>query len=451
MSIAGKQRTATVKVGVLTLLSISLLVFSFIWLRGWGVANGPKETVRFHDINGMREGSVVQMMGIRVGTVTDITPVYQDNNFYVDVSFSINKDLHLQIPKGSRLSIEQSGLIGEQFMEITPPQLHQVTLTTFKEPAKAIVEGIPVKFLYETGYMQVGSVKHVEKTKDNNLVRYRLSYLITLPGAEMPEDPLFELTVDQAGQYYLRILPREPVVAKAPDPDLVYTVEDPMRFKRFMDIQMESAVALKLTNDKINQLLSDETIDSLHGTIKNTEVLTARAGEVMENANLLFKTTREDLSSLVGVSQRLMQDVSTVSKNVNALIGDPKLKQEVQETIVSLRQSSDAMQSLLNDPALKETIVNTRDTSRNASQLMLTLRKTAQDQDLQNRMGHIVTQLDTSLNKLDAVMNNVDQLTDGNKNQEIQAILSDTRASAQNLKQLSRKFNGHFTLFKLLF
>jgi phospholipid/cholesterol/gamma-HCH transport system substrate-binding protein len=451
MSTAGKQRTATVKVGVLTILSIGLLVFSFIWLRGWGVSNGPEQVVRFHDVNGMREGSVVQMMGIRVGSVTKIASVQEDNRYYVNVGFSINKDLHLHIPKGSRLSIEQSGLIGEQFLEITPPQLREVTLTTFKEPARAIVEGIPVKFLYETGYTQVGMVKHVDKTKDNNLVRFRLSYMITLPGAEMPEDPLFELTVDKNGQYYLRILPREPVVAQAPDSKLFYTVEDPMRFKRFMDIQMESAVALKLTNDKINQLLSDETIDSLHGTVKNTEVLTARASEVMENANLLFKSTREDLNTLVGVSKQLMANVSIVSKNVNTLIGDPRLKTEINDTIASLRQSSDAMQRLLSDPALKETIANTRDTSRNASQLMVTLRQTAQDQDLQNRMNHIVTQLDTSLNKLDTVMNNMNQLTDGNKNQEVKGILDDTRATAKNMRDISRKFSGHFTLFKLLF
>jgi len=451
MSTASKQTTASVKVGVLTLLFIGLLTFSLIWLRGRGVSQGLEQTVVFRDVNGMREGSVVQMMGIRVGTVTKIEPLQEGGRYYVRVKFRINKDTHLAIPRGSRLSIEQSGLIGEQFLEVTPPLLHEVTLTTFREPSREIVKGIPVKFLYEQGYVTVGQVEEVNKSWDNNLVRYRLLYRITLPGAEMPEDPLFELTVDKAGQYYLRILPREPVVVQAPDPHLIYTVEEPLRFKRFLDIQMESAEALKETNDKINQLLSDDTINSLHGTVKNTEVLTARASVVMENANLLFKSTQQDLSSLVGSSKELMNDVSTVSKNVNNLLGDPKLKKQLQETVQSLKQSSQALEALLNDPALKETIANTRDTSRNASQLMLTLRQTAQDQDLQQRMSHIVTQLDTSLNKLDNVMNNMNRLTDGGKNQEIQGILNDTRETARNMRGVSRKLNGHFTLFKLLF
>lgn len=450
MSIASKQRTATVKVGVLTLVSLGLLIFALIWLRGRGMSGGLHYDVLFRDINGLREGAAVQMMGIRVGFVDDIKPVTKDHRFYVGVGFTINKDLDLKIPVGSRLSIEQSGLIGEQFLEITPPQQREVTLTTFKPPAKEITPGIPVKFLYEQGYLQVGQVEKVTPYKDGNLMRYRMFYRITRPGAEMPDDPLFELTVDQKGEYYLRILPREPLIAQAPDPNLKFTIENPMRLKRFLEIQMESAEALKLTNDKINQLMSDETIDSLHSTIKNTEVLTARATEVMDNVNLLFQTTRQDLDRLVNASDELVSNVSSVSKNVNQVIGDPKLKNDINTTMASLRQSSNAMRDLLNDPALKETIYMTRDTSKNANELLTTLRQTAQDRDLQNRMEHIVTQLDTSLDKLNTVLTNVDTLTD-DKDQTMKGILEDTRETAKNMRQLSNKFNGHFTLFKLLF
>jgi phospholipid/cholesterol/gamma-HCH transport system substrate-binding protein len=450
MSTASKQRTSTVKVGVLTVVSLTLLVFSLIWLRGRGLAGGTHYDVLFRDVNGMREGSAVQMMGIRVGFVDEIRPVVKNKRFYVNVSFTINKDLNLKIPKGSKLSIEQSGLIGEQFLEITPPQQREVTLTTFKAPAKPIEKGIPVKFLYEQGYLQVGQVEKVDPYKDGNLMRYRLFYRITLPGAEMPDDPLFELTLDKNGEYYLRILPREPLIAQAPDPNLQFTVENPMRLKRFLEIQMESAEALKLTNDKINQLLSEETIDSLHSTIKNTEVLTARATEVMDNANLLFQTTRQDLNRLVTVSEQLVSNVSSVSNNINEVIGDPKLKSEINTTIASLRESSNSMRDLLNDPALKETIYLTRDTSKNASELLATLRQTAQDRDLQNRMEHIVTQLDTSLTKLNEVLVNVDQLTD-DKDQTMKGILEDTREAAKNMRELTGKFNGRFTLFKLLF
>ncbi len=450
MNTANRQRTSTVKVGLLTLISITLLVISLIWLRGRGLDSGELRTEWFQDVNGMKEGAPVQMMGIRVGFVESVKAAKRDGEYGVQVAFRLNKNLGVQIPKGSMLSIEQSGLIGEQFLEITPPRLREVTLTTFKEPAKAITAGIPVKFLYEKGYIRVGTVENVEQTRDGNLVRHRLFYRVTLPGAVMPEDPLFELTLDKNGKYYLRILPKEPYLAQVPDKNLQFTVEEPLRLKRFLEIQMDSAEALRLTNEKINELLSDETIESLHSTVKNTEVLTAQAHEVMNTANALFQTTRVDLDRLVGVSEQLAQNVSDVSTNINHIIGDPKLKSELGSTIASLRESSNAMKQLLNDPALKEALYATRDTSKNANQLMMTLRKTAQDADLQNRVDSITAKLDSSLTRLNTVLSNVDALTD-DEDKQVDAILNDTREAARNLKVLTKKFNGHFTLFKLLF
>jgi ABC-type transporter Mla subunit MlaD len=450
MNTANRQRTSTVKVGLLTLISITLLVISLIWLRGRGLDSGELRTEWFQDVNGMKEGAPVQMMGIRVGFVESVKAAKRDGEYGVQVAFRLNKNLGMQIPKGSMLSIEQSGLIGEQFLEITPPRLREVTLTTFKEPAKAITPGIPVKFLYEKGYIRVGTVENIEQTRDGNLVRHRLFYRVSLPGAVMPEDPLFELTLDKNGQYYLRILSKEPYLAQVPDKNLQFTVEEPLRLKRFLEIQMDSAEALRLTNEKINELLSDETIESLHSTVKNTEVLTAQAHEVMNTANALFQTTRVDLDRLVGVSEQLAQNVSDVSTNINHIIGDPKLKSELGSTIASLRESSNAMKQLLNDPALKEALYATRDTSKNANQLMMTLRKTAQDADLQNRVDSITAKLDSSLTRLNTVLGNVDALTD-DEDKQVDAILNDTREAARNLKILTKKFNGHFTLFKLLF
>lgn len=451
MSVANKQRVSAVKVGALTLISLGMLFFVMIWLRGRGISGGNSYDILFKDVNGMRSGAIVQMMGIRVGFVDEVRPVIDKTGRYlVKVKFTVNPNLHLEIPRGSHISIEQSGIVGDQFLEITPPQLREVTLTTFKEPAKAITRGIPVKFLYEQGYLVVGRVEEVQPIQDGNLVRHHLYYRVTLPGAEMPDDPLFELAMDKFGQYYLRVLPRTPMVAQAPDPNLLFTVEEPLRMKRFIEVQLESALALKLTNDKLSELLSDETIDSLNSTLKNTEVLTARANEVLESANALFQSTQNDLHRLVGVSDNLAKNVTEVSDNVNDIIGDPKLKGEMTTTVASLRESSAAIRDLLHDPALRETISLTRDTSRNASDLVKSLKDSVENSNLSSRAGGIVSKLDTSLSKLDTLLDTVDQATDG-QDQTLKGLLEDTRETARNLRTLSNKFNGHFTLFKLLF
>lgn len=449
---SSKQRSSNIKVGFLTLFSLSLLVGSFIWLRGRGLSSGTTYDVLFEDVNGMREGSAVQIMGVRVGFIDKIQPFQTKNGrYYVQVQFTVNETMGEKIPPGSTLSIEQSGLIGEQFLEVTPPQSREVVLTTFKTPAKKITPGIPVKFLYDSGYLKVGQVEQVVQLEDGDLIQHRLVYRITRPGAKMPENPVFSLVYDKSdSNYYLRITSKEALLVKMPDKNLVFTVENPMRLKRFLKIQMDSAEALKLTNDKINELLSDETIDSLHSTLKNTEILTAQASEVMRNANQLFQRSQNDLTELVSASQSLMTEVSAVSHNVNRVIGRPELQAELTETVTSIKNASIALKSLLEDPALKESITLLRDTGQSASRLTSTLNQTIQNPAVQNRVTRLSNQLDGSLTKLDQLLTTLDGLTDDDA-QTLKGILLDTRETAENMKVLSKKFNGHFTLFKLLF
>ncbi len=68
------QRSSTIKVGIMAVVSLSLLVFVLIWIRGRGIHTGEEYQVLFRDVDGMREGAPVQMMGIRVGFVDLIQP-----------------------------------------------------------------------------------------------------------------------------------------------------------------------------------------------------------------------------------------------------------------------------------------------------------------------------------------------------------------------------------------
>ena len=443
------QKLPAVKVGILTVVSLSLLIFVLIWLRGRGITNGENVEVYFNDVDGMREGAAVQLMGIRVGFVDQIHPMQVNGKYYVKVLFTLN-DPELSIPKGSHLSIEQSGIIGEKFLEITPPPLYNVALTMLKEPKNPIHKGVPVRFLYEDGYHDVGVVETVEKTDEEGLIRYNLQYHITLPGAVLPKDPLYELALDDHGQYFLRILPQEPVLAQAPDPNLKFTIENPLRVKRFLEIQLESAEALKITNEKVNQLLSDETIATLNTTLKNTEVMTAKATEVLGSANALFKTTQNDMTNLVKASDQLATHVALVSKNVNDVIGNPQLKQDILSTVDSIQQSAHALKELTNDASLKETLHLTRDTSKSAAELVSSLKKTAEDKDLQRRLDSSLNNLNHSLEKLSLVMTNVEKLTSDDE-ESVRAIVKDAKMTTENLQKFSKRLNGRFLLFRLMF
>ncbi len=283
------------------------------------------------------------------------------------------------------------------------------------------------------------------------MIRHKLSYRITRPGSELPIDPIFELALSNQQQYYLRILPRKVEdVVHSPDKNLAFTVENPLRIKKFLEIQLESAEALRLTNDKINELLSDETIATLNGTLKNTEILTARATEVLDSANQLFKGAGHDLEQLVKTSDGLSKNLIQISQNVNGLIGDPNLKKDLLETATSVQQSTKALAEIMRDPALKETLSLSRDTVKNSSELVSMLKHTAEDKQLQSRLDSSVTQLNGSLTKLSKVLDHVEQLT-ADDGKDLKGIVRDTRETTENLKQFSKKLNGRFAMFRLLF
>ena len=118
-----KQKyTSALKVGVLTLSAISILIFTVLWVKGRSLSGGERIDVAFNDVNGMRAGSAVQMMGLRIGQVEEITPIINGKDSYVKLRFVVTEK-GIKIPLASTISIQQSGIIGEQFLEVTPPKI----------------------------------------------------------------------------------------------------------------------------------------------------------------------------------------------------------------------------------------------------------------------------------------------------------------------------------------
>ena len=64
--------TSSFKVGILAITAIIILLFTVLWVKGKAISNAERITVVFKDVNGMREGSGVQMMGVRIGQVEEI-------------------------------------------------------------------------------------------------------------------------------------------------------------------------------------------------------------------------------------------------------------------------------------------------------------------------------------------------------------------------------------------
>ena len=243
--------SSSFKVGILTIIALAIFLFTVLWVKGRAFSAAERIEVYFKDVNGMRPGSGVQMMGLRVGQVEDIIPVVEDENSYVKMRFVItNPDI--TIPKASMLSIQQSGLIGEQFLEITPPRLRSVYIPVVNQELLPANSDVEIKL--DEKYYDVGKVKKsqimtsklvpdaLKDTVKTNYA-YEVKYFVNLPGLILPEFMKGKI-VTVNGVKKLRIEPLDNTPLPYPNQTSPYTVVEPMRIADFMDLQYKQTELL---------------------------------------------------------------------------------------------------------------------------------------------------------------------------------------------------------------
>jgi phospholipid/cholesterol/gamma-HCH transport system substrate-binding protein len=103
-------------VGLLILLAVALFGGLVLWLRGFHPGRQSyRANFIFENTLGMQEGTAVRFRGVRVGRVLGINP----RSNQVEVAVEIMQP-DLRIPSDSLIYVNQSGLIGETTVDITP-------------------------------------------------------------------------------------------------------------------------------------------------------------------------------------------------------------------------------------------------------------------------------------------------------------------------------------------
>lgn len=453
--------TPAVKVGILTLVSILILFFGIMWLKGRSISAGERIEVLFHDVDGMRPGSAVQMMGIRVGQVEDVLPVINKENSRVKVRFVITEP-DINIPDASTISIQQSGIIGEKFLEITPPKIESVFLPLKGISEKLFIEGCPVQLLVSGKYIPVGSVKSSkiidtrtlssdERKNIKTPYAYKIEYTITKPGFIVPKYSYFKVVNSgYNSDCKLKITPPDNTIVEMPELESKYTVVEPIRMNEFFDIQLESAVALKETNDKINKLLSDKFIDDVKVTLDNTKDFSEKASDIMDQASDILMSSKDDITKLISLSTKFSENMVMLSDNLNGVVGDKKFKTSLISTIQSMQKSSDELSTLLADSKLKDTLSNVNSTSKDLSEVAKYVNNLTKNENFNGKIINTVDNLNTSITKMSKVVDTVDSLTTQQKD-KIQEILDNSEQASKDMKKFSNKLNQRFLLLRLLF
>lgn len=450
--------SSSFKVGILTLTAIIILVFTVLWVKGRTFSGGDRISVEFKDINGMRAGSGVQMMGVRIGQVEDLIPKVEAENSGVIVKFVITEP-NITIPKASTISIQQSGLIGEQFLEITPPQIKDMYIP-IDNRSKVLHIKDKVQMLLSKKYYDVGTIKKIEIIETNTLplterenittkLAYKIGYVIDLPGLILPDMISGKIVISE-NKEKLRLLPGKDVEIPYPETDSDYTVVEPMRLSDFMDLQYRAAQSLADTNDKISVLLSDDVIHDLQTTANNIAILTKNANTTFEKANILIDTSREELLTMSKNANNLAVKLTSLTDSINKYAEDKDFMTNVANTTKSVNRLSNNLNKLLEDPTTKATIDNLNVTAKNVAELSAYVNDMTKDPLLKSNINNSVIKLNTALDKLTVTLDTVNYAT-ANDKEKLKETISDVNATSENLRKFSEKLNKRFLLFRLMF
>lgn len=436
------------KVGILTLVSTCILIFGIMWLKGRSISIGEKIEVHFKDVDGMRAGSGVQMMGMRIGQVDEVVPHIDGENSYIIVKFVISEP-NVTIPLASKVSVQQSGIIGEKFLEITPPFPRTALIKLERDFKGTIKENAPVKILLGDKYRTIGSVKEAEIITINSRRIYKVKYVNNMAGLEVPFNSKETLYKTEKGDYVLRIVPPENVKVKVPDTGVKYTVVEPLRIKDFLDVQMEAALALKETNDKINNLFTDQFMDDVRFTFENTKDLSEKAAFIVDQVSIILDSSKEDIEKLIASSIDLSKNMTELAANLNSILGDSQFKENLIATTDSIRITSEEFSQMLQNSKLDETMQNINSTSNDVSEIAKYLNELTKDSEFNNKVEETVLNLNDLMVKLSKTAVSLEELTVEEK-ETIKEIISNSHEASEDLKKFSNKLNKRFLLLRFL-
>ena len=453
--------SSSFKVGLLTLIALVLLVGAVLKVKGRAFSSAKRIEIQFKDVNGLRPGAGVQIMGLKVGQVEEITPIVKNQDSYVNVKFVIT-DSNVSIPKASAFSIQQSGIIGELFLEITPPKtlLIYVPMTNID----LLQKNDPVEMMLSDEFHNVGLVKSVDvvsrsslpynyKDKIKTPYAYKVNYFINLTGLIMPDFVIGKAVKSKDGVQKLRIAPLDGMPIALPKQDSPYTIIEPMRLSDFMDWQYKAMETLTETNLKVNEILTDETIADLKQTIANVDALTAKSQLTLGKIDTILDSSRSDIDQLLAMTKQATDDFSKLSDNINNIIGDKQFKKTMLSTADSVDKLAQNLNKVMDSADAEETGKNLKIIAQNLSQITDSVNTITKDDKLKNQLTSAITNINNAMAEVATALDTVNRVNPANPSQatDLQQIVRDTVETTSNLKKFSEKLNKRFLLFRLLF
>ncbi|MGD9819599.1 MAG: MlaD family protein [Desulfomonilaceae bacterium] len=298
------------RVGIFFLIAIGIIAYVWFKVLDLGSPNGFLLKAKFRSVEGISPGSQVQIAGIKVGSVKDIT--FEPDTGRAVVSLSLNESYRDLIPEGSRLMVKTRGLLGDRFLVIEPG----------KPNARKLKQGEEIKL--------------VNEPTDTQKVLESLA------------------VVSQDLQVITAETRRQIVDAKG--------AQKVDRILNNTDSFTKDALELITTNkQKINQTVSnaDSALKGINEVVERNKPKVNKSVDDMESFSKNLDKTGTKFDRLASDLDSLTRDVKSGKGTLGKLITDESLHRDAQGLIRDFRGLSSRVQNgpgtigrLINDPEI---------------------------------------------------------------------------------------------------
>ena len=371
-------------VGLLVLLGIGVFVGVGLWLSRFSAASSSyKVIVEFADAAGIQKGATVRFRGVKIGRINSVRPGPNG----VEVEIDVNQP-DLIIPRDVVVEANQSGLISESMIDITPrkplPPGIQVAnaLSSNCNPTLVVCNGTHLK-----GEIGVSV---------DELIRYSSRL------ADVYSQPKVFANVNQAVNN-----------ASVAAVGVTKLTNDLDRLAKSTEQKLDTfAAAANSVQKTANQVStsttqltasSTRTINQFGATATEFRSTASQAGKLVGNLDNLLTTNRSSLvlalNNIIQTSNQLRTTVSSLSPSVNRFTTS-KLLDNLETLSVNAAQASTNLRDItksFNDPnnlvLLQKTLDSARVTFENSQKITSDLDELTGDPSFRKNLRRLVNGL----------------------------------------------------------
>ncbi|MFN6514949.1 MAG: MlaD family protein [Nostoc sp. CreGUA01] len=375
-------------VGLLLLLGIGVFGILFLWINRLNATSGTyKAIIEFANAGGMQKGTPVRYRGVKVGNISQIKP--GANTIDVEIEI-VQRDLI--IPRDVVIEANQSGLISESIIDITPK--------TTLPPGVAIA-------------------KPLEKNCNSSLIICNGSRLKGQVGISV--DELIRSSTELAGVY------NDPKFYKNINGVLEATT---VAATSFTDLSQDLRGLTKSLRQQLNtfsatansvQRATNQLNVSATETVNEFGATAIQANRLLNNLDNLLTTNRSSLvgalNNITETSNQLRVTVSSLSPVVNRVTQGEllnnleALSNNAAQASANLRDASKTFNDPKNIVVLQQTLDSARVTFENTQKITSDLDELTGDPTFRQNLRQLVNGLSSLVSSTQQMQQQVEVAT----------------------------------------